>query len=287
VRLLLKLEDFAGARGLADSTLEQWRDAPDPDAARELAGVAALTGRAHRAAQLLAHAAPDLAIESEGRQIAVRPLPLARAAFALQAYAALGAPADSVTTLGRRVNALIDASVEPQRRESMRHGLLDHPTEWALALLPPRAPQPGRPGERSRRIVWALNRHDTATIRATLDTVHAARADLRPGDVAISGTYLETRVLLAIGDTATATELLRRPLEALATLGTGVLENVDQAAALVRAMVLRAELADRAGDAATARRWAATVVELWGDADNPELQATWERMRRLAVGKKP
>jgi tRNA A-37 threonylcarbamoyl transferase component Bud32/tetratricopeptide (TPR) repeat protein len=287
LRLLLKLEDFAGTRALADSTLEQWRDAPDPDAARELAGVAALTGRAHRAAQLLAHAAPDLTVESEGRQIAVRPLPLARAAFALQAYAALGAPADSVTTLGRRVNALIDASVEPQRRESMRYGLLDHPTEWALPLLPPRAPKPGTPGERSRRIVWALNRRDTTTIRATLDTVHAARADLRPGDVAISGTYLEARVLLAIGDTATATELLRRPLEALATLGTGVLANVDQAAALVRAMVLRAELADRAGDAATARRWAATVVELWGDADNPELQATWERMRRLAVGKKP
>jgi len=57
---------------------------------------------------------------------------------------------------------------------------------------------------------------------------------------------------------------------------------VDQAAALVRAMVLRADLARLAGDSVTARRWAAPVVELWEKTDDPELLATWERMRILA-----
>ena len=38
------------------------------------------------------------------------------------------------------------------------------------------------------------------------------------------------------------------------------------AASLVRAMALRAELAERAGDHRTAALWAAAVVELWTDA---------------------
>jgi len=281
IRLLLKLEDFAGARRLADSVLDTWSD-PDPGTAAQLVGLAALTGRAHRTAQLLVRAAPDLTLESGGRQVHVRPLSLARAAFALRGYAALGAPAESVTTLARRVTQLIDASIEPQRQNAMRLAVLDHPTEWSLPLLRARPPRRGTPGERSRRLVWALERGDVATIRATLDTVHAARSDLRPGDVAISGTYLEARVLLAIGDTGAATELIDRPLEALATLGSGLLDNVEQAAALVRAMVLRADLATRAGDTATARRWAASVVELWGRSDDAELQRVWERMRRVA-----
>ncbi len=280
-RLLLKLEDFGGARRLADSILDASPE-PDPGAARQLAGLAALTGRAHRTAQLLGRAAPDLTVESDGRQIVVRPLPLAAAAFALHGYAALGAPAESVTTLARRVNLLIDASIEPQRRDAMRYAILSHPAEWALPLLRAQPPRRGTPGERERRLVWALERRDTFTVRATLDTVHAARSDLRPGDVAISGTYLEARVLLAIGDTAAATDLIRRPLEAIATLGPLLLDDVHHAAALVRAMALRADLATHAGDSVTARRWAAPVVELWSEADDSELRATWERMRRIA-----
>jgi serine/threonine protein kinase len=280
VRVLTKLEDFAGARRLADSALDAGTN-PNSGAAEQLAGLAALTGRAHRTAQLLAHAAPDLTLEIDGRQVGVHPLSLARAAFALRGYAALGAPAESVTVLAHRVRLLIDASIEPQRRESMRHALLDHPTEWSLPLLRARSPRRGTPGERSGRLVWALDHRDTATIRATLDTMHAARSDLRPGDVAISGTYLEARVLLAIGDTGAATVLISRPLDALATLGTGLLDNVDQAAALVRAMALRADLATHARDEATAHRWARPVIALWGAADDRELQDIVARMRAM------
>ncbi|MGH7530657.1 MAG: hypothetical protein ACREMN_09775, partial [Gemmatimonadales bacterium] len=281
IRLLTKLEDFGAARRLADSTLDATSDSV-PGAAAQLAGLAALLGRAHRTAQLLGGAAPDLTIEGQDGHIAVRPVALARAAFALRGYAAVGAPAESIRVLARRVNALIDAAVEPQGREAMRHALLDHPTQWALPLLRGRPPRRGTPGERYRRLVWALDHGDTVSIRATLDSLERARADLRPGDVAISGTLLEARVLLAIGDTGRATELIRRPLDALTTLGTGLLENVDQAAALVRAMVLRADLAGSRGDAATARRWAAAVIALWQDADDDAIQAVVERMRSIA-----
>ena len=63
----------------------------------------------------LAQAADDLTVQSGDRQVLVRPIPLARAAFALRGYAALGDPTDSVTALARRVDQLVDASIEPNR----------------------------------------------------------------------------------------------------------------------------------------------------------------------------
>ena len=51
--------------------------------------------------------------------------------------------------------------------------------------------------------------------------------------------------------------------------------------ALVRAMALRAKLAEDVGDTATARAWARAVVTLWSGADS-YLQTTVREMARLA-----
>jgi hypothetical protein len=115
-----------------------------------------------------------------------------------------------------------------------------------------------------------------------LDTLRTIRAGLRPGDVAITATLLESRVWLALGDSVAAARLLSRSLDALSTLGSGLVDNVDQAASLVRAMVLRAELAAAAGDGATARRWGGAAADLWGGADDASLQQVVRRMRKLA-----
>jgi hypothetical protein len=61
-------------------------------------------------------------------------------------------------------------------------------------------------------------------------------------------------------------------------------DDPTEAAGLVRAMALRAELAARAGDRSTARQWAEPVTILWLDAD-PELRPVVDRMRALAAGK--
>jgi hypothetical protein len=53
------------------------------------------------------------------------------------------------------------------------------------------------------------------------------------------------------------------------------------AASLVRAMALRAELAERVGDHRTAALWAAAVVELWTGADD-FFQPLVSRMRGLS-----
>jgi hypothetical protein len=285
VRLLTKLEEFASAHRVADSLLTA-HPRPAPGAAVALAGLAALTGKVHLTAQMLSAAAADTLLESGGRELRVRPVPLARAAFALHAYSAFGAPRDSVMALSTRIERLVDASVEPEGRDSIRALLLEKPRRWAFPLLGARPPERGAPNALQQAVMWMLANGDTNGVRAELDKLHAMRADVRPGDVAITATFLEGRALLAIGDSAEALRLLSQSLDALATLGTGLLDNVDQAAMLVRAMVLRAKLADRAGDEPTARYWGAVVAELWSQADDPELQETVREMRILVVGKK-
>jgi hypothetical protein len=54
----------------------------------------------------------------------------------------------------------------------------------------------------------------------------------------------------------------------------------------VRGMALRAELAARAGDRITARRWARDVVVLWSGGD-AELQPTVMRMQAIAQSSRP
>ncbi|MGH7730405.1 MAG: hypothetical protein ACRENJ_04055, partial [Candidatus Eiseniibacteriota bacterium] len=268
-------------RALADSLLAAWPRS-GPHEAVHLAGLAALTGRVHRAADLLGQTAPlDTFLTSEGRRVAP-PLPVAQAALALLGYAALGAPVDSLKTLERRVERLVDSWVAPERRALVREAVLHVPLTLAFPQLGPRPVHRSRAGGNYLLAMQrALVEGDTAAVRARFARLREIRAAIRPGDVAIHGTYHEAWLLLAVGDSAAATETLDYPLNALPTLGTYLLEQVPQAGALVRCMVLRAELAARAGDRATAARWARAVVALWSGAD-AELQPLVAEMRALA-----
>ena len=105
---------------------------------------------------------------------------------------------------------------------------------------------------------------------------------MRPSEISIDRAYQEAWLLLAVGDSAAATELLDLSLNALPLLGTGLLEFVAQAAGLVRAMALRAELAARAGDNVTAQRWTRPVIALWSDAD-PELRPVVDRIHEFVA----
>jgi hypothetical protein len=127
---------------------------------------------------------------------------------------------------------------------------------------------------------WSLARGDTTRVREQYRQVREAQRDLRPGDVAFDGTFHEAWLLLAIGDTAEATHLLDLTLEALPTIGTDLIDQLPEVATFVRGMALRAELASRAGDRMTARRWAQDVIELWSGADR-ELQPVVTKLRGL------
>jgi hypothetical protein len=118
------------------------------------------------------------------------------------------------------------------------------------------------------------------------DTLRIVRTGMRPGDVALDYTVQEAWLLLAMRDTAAAIRYLDLPLTSLSTLTTHLLEDVPVAAALGRALALRADLAAARGDAPTARRFAQQVITLWGDAPAP-LDAIVRRMRMLMSNPPP
>ncbi len=283
VRLLFKLERFGEAAALADSVLAAAPADPSPLAARQLAGLAVLTGRVYGAAQLLRLSAPlDTPVTWDGLEVPDAPIPVKQAGLALLAYASLGAPAESLRALKARVDQRVSSWAGPISRERLRLAVLHGPMGLAfesIGLSDVHRADAG--GDYVIKMQWALAHGDTAAVRAELARQAGFRTRSRAGDVAMDGTYSEARMFLQLGDTAAALALLDLSLQALPTLGTNLLDQPEQVGCAVRAMALRAELAARARDGATAARWARAVTTLWAKAD-PPLEPSVQRMRVLA-----
>jgi tetratricopeptide (TPR) repeat protein len=281
VRLLVKLENADAAKRIADSVLRAYPKAA-PEAAAQLAGLAALTGRAQLTAELLQRSAPVDSPTANTGEVITGDSTLHRAALGLLAYASLGAPPESVTALTARVERLIAGGFRPDRQAAARSALegpaavLAFPVTGATPLH-----RSDVPGGYLLDMQRALARGDPAAARERYARVRALRRWRRPTDVVISSTYGEAWLFLGLGDTASAVAVLDSSLNNLPGLGGTLLDFVPQAAGLVRAMALRAELAAAAGDGRTARWWAQRVTILWRDADAP-LQPLVDRMRALA-----
>jgi aminoglycoside phosphotransferase (APT) family kinase protein len=283
VRLLFKLERFGDAAALADSVLAAAPAEPGPFAARRLAGLAVLTGRPYVAAQLLRQSAPlDTPITWDGLEVPDAPIPVKQAGLELLAYASLGVPAESLRALKARVDQRVSSWAGPISREGLRLAVLHVPIGLAfesLGLSDVHRADAG--GDYVLEMQWAMAHGDTAAVRAELARQAGFRTRSRAGDVAMDGTYSEARMLLQLRDTTAAVALLDLSLQALPTLGTYLLDQPEQVGCAVRAMALRAELASRARDDATAARWARAVTTLWAKAD-PPLEPSLQRMRVLA-----
>jgi hypothetical protein len=155
----------------------------------------------------------------------------------------------------------------------------------AFPQLGAREAHAGRGGGNYLLELQALLGRNPAAVRTGLARLDSSRGTLRSGDIAIENVYQEAWLLVAVGDTAAALERLDRSLSALPALGTALLDQVPQAAGLVRAMALRAELAATAGDATAAARWARAVTALWRGAD-PDLGTVVARMEALGSAKR-
>jgi tetratricopeptide (TPR) repeat protein len=280
-RFLVKSEQMARARALADSVLRA-NPSPSLDDARQLRGLAALTGHVHLAAQLQKRAAPEYTFLTPDWEEVTVPLQLTEAALGLFAYSSFGMPVDSIRALEQRVERLIPSYVVPAKLTAARQAMLDMP---AVLAFPERGVRPmhrAKAGGNYRLVMqWKLAQGDTAGVREDYRKIREVQRNLRPGDISFDGTYHEAWLLLAIGDTAEATQLLDLSLQAMSTLGIDIIDQLPEAATLVRGMALRAELAARAGDPTTASRWARDVLTLWANADH-ELQPTITRMRDIA-----
>ena len=281
LRLLLKQERFREAVLLADSMLRA-NPAPTAATAPYLAAAAALTGRAALAAQISRVSAPDQVTWTLDGALLKVPLPLRETALAFEAFAAVGAPADSLEGLYRLAQRQLTGYLTSERRELADAALLD---QTRALLFPGALADPG-PRTRARltyllRLQRAARGNHPAEVQALLSNMARLRVGRRPGAVAVEGALAEAQVELAIRDTAAAISRLDGYLDGLPTVGIDLTERTVAAGSLVRLMALRARVADATGDRAVARKWAGDVVTLWERAD-PGLRPVVDEMRSIA-----
>jgi tetratricopeptide (TPR) repeat protein len=282
VRILLESGRFADARALGDSVLAIAGD-PAAKEADEVKGLAALEGRTQLTVALLRRSAGTYRVYTpEGRELQP-PLAAAASARAMLGFIVLGGPADSITRLRQDVTQRIQGSVEPADRAAMREALFVLPALLAFPLRPAVAfDVPARAAGPLPVMQAALVRGDSAKARALVRGAVADDARDLPADLSLDMRFQQAWLAAAVGDSAGAAALLDHGLGAIPSYGQYMFDNVQNPAALVRMMVLRADLASRAGDTRTARQWASAAAALWAGAD-PELQPVVSRMRTLAA----
>jgi hypothetical protein len=273
--LRFKQGDFQAAQILADSILIT-KPSPSRDEAKALVGLAALTGKVSRTAELSslsgAFVTSDLPTPPPARI-------LAATFFAL---AALGACGDTVIEVQKSLETSIASLVAENQQAQMRWDLTSRP----LSMLAPctngmSAVSVESRGDPQLELQAAYAKRDLRRLRARLDTISQDSRSLRAGDVSLDYTYQVAWVRAASGDTAGAITQLDRSLGALASMNRLSLNEPASAAAAGRAMALRADLAAATKDPLTAQRWARSLLQLWATADAP-LKPILTRMRALS-----
>ena len=276
VLLRLKRGEFESAIGLADSLLDASLKKPvsSTDASR-LAGLAALTGRVAREADLRA-----IATSSSNADQGIAP-PVTRVASELFARAASGVCDAAVPALKQELETVLDSYSQPVRRAELRRELITRPMSLTYPCFGARTFD-GLPVhfplDATQR---AAARGDHKAVRAALDSLAVTRSVDVPGDIALDFVVQEAQLELAIRDTAAAVRRLDLVLHALPTLGPFAVREEAQAAAVGRAFSLRAELARASGDSVEQTRYARAALVVWRNAD-PAFIPALQRLRSLA-----
>jgi serine/threonine protein kinase/tetratricopeptide (TPR) repeat protein len=278
--LRFKQGDFAGARTLADSLLATQH--PNSEEAETLIGLAALTGKIGKTAEL-ARLTNDYAAEVTNNV----PVPVMDAAAPFFAFAVLGVCADTTRALERRLDEQLSHYVAETQLPQLRRAIKARP----LSMLAPCTGAKSSLGveagsSKPLRMHQAFARGDTRTLNSLLESVANDAKTQRPGDVSLDFTYQVAWLRSAMGDTANAELQLDRALGALSSLSAFSLRDETSAAAAGRAMALRAELANARGEVAQKTKWSRAVADLWATAD-PPLQPMVARMRSLAAQGNP
>jgi hypothetical protein len=229
VRLRLKARQYTAARLLADSLLQL---APTTKREFRLAvGLAALTGRVYRAAELAAVMPERLYVLPSGTIMEV-PTGVASASQCLLIYAAAGAPAESTNAAMTRLQVLVEREVERGRRESVLEAVLFQPRLLGFPDL-----QPPAGALEITRIESAIANREPAVARQVFQSL-AENPARQLSNIPPDHLLLEARLLLLLGDTAQAQARLAPILDNPATLGIDFLEWASQAIALPRALGL-------------------------------------------------
>ncbi len=279
-RVLLKLGRLPAVRLLADSLLRL--SPPDGEAAENLAGLAALTGRPSLAGALLRRGASGfLPMDNGGRQFEL-PLRLRETALSLAGFASVGGPADSIGQLLRDGERQLQAYATPASRAELS-AVLFSDTRAQLFPDPVSVPPAGTAstGNYLLRLQSAYRKGDTLEVRRTLASMARSRRVVTSGAVAPEFGLQEARLFLQLGDSTAAAARLDTLLAGMPSLGLDLFRQVQQPGALVRAMILRADLAAGARQADVARKWAHDALTLWSGSE-PSLAPEIAALERLA-----
>jgi tRNA A-37 threonylcarbamoyl transferase component Bud32/tetratricopeptide (TPR) repeat protein len=266
------------ARELADSLLRAGLRAPS-SSDELLANLAVLSGKADAAATLARRAA------EQERPWGTLPARTSSSARALLVFSTLGGPADSLRGLEPHVAAEIRAAVASKQQYAVFSALLGQAAGLSFPIY-------------RFESLTVLAGHDNPILDAQaayakgdlggahqiLENEQKFRASVRPADMTLDITYSGAWTLAAIGDRAAAVQWLDPVLNAAQLYPPQVISRLANAGALMRAMILRAELARASGDSATARRWARPVAILWRDAD-PFLRSVVREMQMITSGR--
>jgi serine/threonine protein kinase/tetratricopeptide (TPR) repeat protein len=272
--LRFKQGDFSGARALADSLLATYQ--PRVEDAKTLLGLAALTGKIGKTAEL-ARLTNDYALAT-----ARVPVPVMDAAANFFAFAALGVCTDTTRAVERRLDDQLGRYVAETQERQLRSAVKARP----LSMLAPCTGAKSSLGvdagsNRLLKLQQAFAKNDTHRLDSLMAGVASNARMQPPGDVALDFTYQVAWLRSAMGDTAEAVRQLDRALGALPSLSALSLRDAASAAAVGRAMVLRADLAAARNEKEVEKKWARAVTDLWATGDTP-LQPVVVRMRALA-----
>ena len=269
LRVLVKLQRFSEARAAAETMLGEARE-PGPAAASALAVAGALIGRANSTAALLRIAARDRAVTPDDE--IPTPVGPGRAALAAGvAYASLGGPRDSVLAARSRALAILAPS-GALRSTGDSAGYLRRLYVLAFPEL--------HEALAADTNGWYLVAAQRAAVHGGIDAVRtgltavAKRRALVGIVPTVDAVFQESWLLAWSADTAAAIRTLETVIGSLRNQNTHILDDVPRAAAVGRALALRARLTDqRPRDADGRRTAAAAVAALWRDADASVLRA--------------
>jgi serine/threonine protein kinase len=275
-RILLKLRRFDEAARLADSVLAWPSRDVSPRIAQQVddvfASLAALTGRTSRLLAIHGKYAARYPVPAASSPSGFLPAEVGGDAFRLYDFSMMGGPADSITTVAQRVSQKLEGLFPASRLDALRTVILRAPYGLAAPVIGPTlvgaldlAEDPFVKASR------ALAAADIRRARVHTDSLGAIRSAFAPGEITMDGILEHAWLLTAVDDTAGAVRLLDNALRGLSKMPANTLRE-GIAASLVRAIMLRAEIALKQNDRRTAETWTSAARALWGNGD-PEPRA--------------